>query len=189
MKKLLALSLVAAMVCPVLAQEAEKQEAAKAQPEKTERRADSDVWPAFFVIGEYPNSPDVIGMRLTIPYSTRQENVTGIDLGLWGRSQYFEGIQINLLRNDVKDTCSGIQVGLYNSIGSGEMIGAQAGLWNEAGCIRGVQLGLVNVAGEAQGFQLGLINRSETMYGFQVGLINVIREAELQFFPVVNIGF
>ena len=55
--------------------------------------------------------------------------------------------------------------------------------------MRGVQLGLVNLGGEMQGFQFGLINRCETMHGYQVGLINVIRDAELQFCPVVNIGF
>ena len=69
------------------------------------------------------------------------------------------------------------------------MLGIQAGLWNEADHVRGVQAGIVNVAGEARGLQVGLINRSETMYGYQVGLINVIRDAELQFFPVLNIGF
>ena len=47
----------------------------------------------------------------------------------------------------------------------------------------------MNVAGEAQGFQVGLINRAETMSGYQVGLVNVIRDAELQFFPILNIGF
>ena len=50
-------------------------------------------------------------------------------------------------------------------------------------------MGLVNLVGEAQGFQIGLINRAETMVGYQVGLINVIRDAELQFFPIVNIGW
>ena len=41
----------------------------------------------------------------------------------------------------------------------------------------------------AQGFQVGVINRAEEMYGFQVGVINVIRDAELTFCPLVNIGF
>jgi len=47
----------------------------------------------------------------------------------------------------------------------------------------------VNVSGDTQGFQFGIINRSETMYGFQVGLINIIRDAEIQFCPVINVGF
>ena len=115
--------------------------------------------------------------------------MTGIDLGLWGRTLTFEGLMLNILRNDVKDDLSGFQVGLYNSVGGGDLFGIQAGLWNEAGHMRGIQAGLVNVACEARGFQVGLINRSETMYGYQVGLINIIRDAELQFCPVLNIGF
>jgi hypothetical protein len=36
---------------------------------------------------------------------------------------------------------------------------------------------------------VGIINRSETMHGYQFGLVNIIRAAELQFCPIVNIGF
>ncbi len=146
-------------------------------------------WPAFFAIGEYPSTPDLVGLRITIPYSSKQENVTGIDLGLWGRAQYFEGLQLNILRNDVKDRGAAFQVGLYNSIGIADLFAVQAGLWNESGALRGVQAGLVNLAGEMSGVQVGLINRTEEMYGFQVGLVNIIRDAELQFCPIVNVGF
>ena len=54
---------------------------------------------------------------------------------------------------------------------------------------RGVQFGLINVSGDSQGLQIGLINRSETMYGFQLGLVNIIRDAEFQFMPILNVGF
>jgi hypothetical protein len=47
----------------------------------------------------------------------------------------------------------------------------------------------VNVVGEGRGVQVGLVNRAETFYGYQIGLVNIIRDAELQFFPIVNIGF
>ena len=187
MKKLVFLATLATLTLSTFAQEAATAEN-PAQPAEA-RRTLNDNWPAFFAICEYPANPDVVGIRLTIPFSTLQENVSGIDLGFWGRSLYFEGIQVNILRNDVTDRCAGFQVGLYNSIGSGEMFGIQAGLWNEANSLRGVQAGLVNVSGETQGLQVGLINRAETMYGYQVGLINIIRDAELQFFPIVNIGF
>ena len=85
--------------------------------------------------------------------------------------------------------CAGIQLGIYNSVSRGDLFGVQVGIWNESLSHRGVQLGLVNVSGDSQGFQVGLINRSETMYGFQVGLINIIRDAEIQFCPFVNVGF
>ena len=86
-------------------------------------------------------------------------------------------------------SCAGIQVGCYNSVARGDLFGIQAGLWNESQSHRGVQFGAINVSGDSQGFQIGLINRSETMYGFQIGLINIIRDAEFQFMPIVNIGF
>ena len=189
MNKLIPLAvLAAAFAAPAFAQEAEKSPE-EAAPVREETRRNDDSWPAFLAVCEFPSAADVAGIRLTIPFSTRQENVTGFDLGLWGRSLYFEGIQINILRNDVKDDASGVQVGIYNTIGGGDLLGIQVGLWNEANSIRGAQVGLVNVSGETEGLQVGIINRSETMHGYQIGLINVIREAELQFFPIVNIGF
>ena len=189
MKKLTSLALVAAVAFPVFAQEPENKDEVKNNAPREERKRESNVWPSFFAVCEFPASPDVIGLRLTIPFSTVQENITGIDLGLWGRSLYFQGFQVNVLRNDVKDDLSGFQFGLYNSVGGGQLLGLQAGLFNEANSIRGLQAGIVNLAGEAQGFQIGLINRSETMVGYQVGLINVIRDNELQFCPIVNIGW
>ena len=188
MKRMIPLALAAAVALPLFAQEQDGKEDAKVQP-REERKRESDVWPAFLAVCEFPASPDVIGLRLTIPFSTVQENVTGIDLGLWGRALYFQGFQLNLLRNDVKDELAGFQLGLYNSVGGGQLLGLQAGLFNEANSMRGAQVGLVNFGGEVQGFQVGLINRSETMVGYQVGLINVIRDAELQFFPIINIGW
>ena len=152
-------------------------------------RQNAAMWPAFIAVWDFPETPDIIGLRLTVPYSSKQENVTGFDVGFWGRSIYFEGVQANILRNDVKDSCAGIQAGCYNSVTRGDLCGIQAGLWNESLSQRGVQIGVVNVAGDVQGFQVGLINRCETMYGFQVGLINIIRDAEIQFCPVVNVGF
>jgi len=187
MKKMLSLALAAAFVLPTLAQEAETK--TDAAPQKEDRKRESNVWPAFFAICEFPANPDLVGMRLTIPFSTKQENVTGLDVGLWGRALYYQGIQVNVLRNDVKDDLAGFQVGLYNSVGGGQLLGLQAGLWNEANSICGVQAGLVNLSGETEGFQIGIINRSETMHGYQVGLINVIRDAELQFCPLINIGW
>ena len=189
MKNLLSLSLVAAIAMPLFAQEAVETADVVTTPQREEHKRENNVWPAFFSVCEFPANPDVVGLRLTIPFSTKQENVTGVDLGLWGRSLYFQGIQVNVLRSDVKDDMSGIQVGFYNSIGGGQLIGLQAGLWNEAACMRGAQVGLVNICGETEGFQVGLVNRSETMHGYQVGLVNVIRDAELQFCPIVNIGF
>ena len=192
MKKMLAFALAAALVAPVFAEGDDGDEDSLDLPVVETPRKQVGVWPAFFCVGEIPSAttaPDIIGVRLTIPFSTKHENVTGFDVGLWGRAQYFEGFMCSVLRNDVKDELSGVQVGLYNSAGQADMIGVQVGLWNEAGSIRGVQAGAVNTAGIAQGIQIGVINRAEELYGFQIGLINVIRCADLQFCPVLNIGF
>ena len=198
MKKLFPLALVAAFAIPLCAEpaapETETDELALDDDNSLAVQVDAPrkntaMWPAFVGVWEFPETPDLVGVRFTIPWSTKQENITGFDLGFWGRSEYFEGVQCNVLRNDVKDSCSGIQCGIYNSVARGDLLGIQVGIWNESLAHRGVQLGIVNVSGDTQGFQFGIINRSETMYGFQVGLINIIRDAEVQFCPVINVGF
>jgi hypothetical protein len=203
MKKLIAVAAIAAFVLPLCAAPAASEmvtvddvaeDLSVEEDNGLEVKVDAPrknvaLWPAFIAVCEFPETPDLVGLRLTIPFSTKQENVTGLDVGFWGRSEYFEGIQVNALRNDVRDSCAGIQVGCYNSVARGDLFGIQVGLWNESMSHRGIQFGLVNVSGDSQGFQIGIINRSETMYGFQLGAINIIRDAEFQFMPILNIGF
>lgn len=187
MKKLFPLALMAAFALPLVAQE--EANAAESQGAPKVEVAESSVWPAYFAVAQWPRSADVIGLRLTLPFSTSQENVSGLDLGFWGKSIYFEGVQLNVLRNNVTDTMAGFQVGIYNSVGFGDMMGIQVGLWNEAVTFNGLQLGLINVIGDGEGFQFGLINRAETMHGYQIGVFNIIRDAEVKFMPLINIGF
>lgn len=182
MKKLLAFAFAAALAVPTMADEV-------AAPAAQNAPKESALWPAAFAFCEWPDTPDLIGLRLTVPFSTRQECVTGFDIGFWGRCKDFEGVQLNLLRNDAKDTLAGFQVGLYNTAVRADLICIQVGLVNETQGFRGIQAGLINTTGDGDGFQIGLVNRAETLYGFQVGAINVIRDAELAFFPVVNVGF
>jgi hypothetical protein len=192
MKKLLSLAAVAAIAMSVRAQDVDSFDETEEEviPQMTEtQRKKVAAWPVFFALCNVPETPDLIGLRLTLPFSTKQDSVTGFDIGFWGRCKYFEGLQLNILRNDVKDQLSGFQVGLYNSAAQADMFGAQVGLWNECGDLDGVQAGLVNSVGAMRGVQLGLVNRAEQLYGLQVGVINVIRDAEIRFCPVVNIGF
>ena len=195
MKKLALFAAAVALACPIFAQEStipdidENLDGDEVENVSTTSHKQYAQWPVFCAISEFPATPDIVGLRITIPFSTKQESVTGIDIGFWGRSQYFEGIQCNILRNDVKDYGACLQAGCYNSIGHADLLGLQAGLWNEAGALRGVQFGLVNLVGEGEGVQFGIINRAEEFYGVQVGLVNIIRDAELQFCPFVNIGF
>lgn len=194
MKKILAAFLAASACALLRAQEAEPA-AETDEVQETEiapQQVKPGIWPAFFAIADIPapeQTPDVVGIRVTIPYSTKHESVTGFDLGFFGRAQTFEGLQLNLLRNHATDQCTGLQCGIYNTIVQADVIAAQVGLWNEASSIDGVQFGLVNIAGLADGLQVGIINRAEEMHGFQVGVINVIRDAEMRFCPLVNIGF
>jgi len=144
-------------------------------------------WPVWFAFNDVEDI-DVVGLRLNLP-SGQCEQVTGLDIGLIGRSQYYNGIQINLWRNDVTDTLAGWQIGCYNSIGLGDALGLQTGLWNEAQSLYGFQAGLVNLADYAEGFQIGLINRAEDMHGYQIGLINIIRSGRVPFCPIINASF
>lgn len=144
-------------------------------------------WPVWFAFND-ASDVDVVGLRLNFP-GGQCEQVTGLDLGLIGHSRYFNGLQINLFRNDVQDALAGWQIGCYNSAGLGDSLGMQVGLWNEAGVIYGFQAGLVNMADYMDGFQIGLINRAEDLHGYQLGLINVIRGGDVPFCPILNVGF
>ena len=152
------------------------------------RAAEEVHWPVWFSWGADENI-DIVGLRMSAGGSCEQ--VTGMDLGLIGRSRYFNGIQLNLFRCDVEDSLAGWQISLgYNSVGMGHALGLQTGLWNESmTTFQGVQIGLVNLTSYAEGFQIGLINRAEDLYGYQIGLVNVIRNSPVPFFPIINIGF
>ena len=205
MKKLLTIAALAALALsgvPLLAEEEKKDILEETTADDITVEEDNNLavkvdaprknvalWPAFIALWDFPETPDLVGLRVTVPCSTKQENVTGFDVGFWGVSEYFEGIQVNILRNDVKDSCAGAQLGFYNSVARGDLFGFQIGVWNESLSHRGVQFGVINVSGDTQGLQIGIINRSETMYGFQLGIVNIIRDAEFQFMPVLNGGF
>lgn len=183
MKKLLMAICVALACSAALAQETSKPAAAAVSAAK----ADKAPWPIWLAFNSTKDI-DVIGLRLNIAYG-KCESVTGFDLGFYGSCRYFEGLQANILRNEAEDVMAGIQVGIYNTAGRADLTGFQVGLFNEARSVRGFQVGIINVAEQVQGFQFGLINRAESAYGFQVGAVNVIRDSELAFCPIVNIGF
>lgn len=192
MKKLfLSLCVAAFASVPMFAQETAAAAPAAADSSSTASvktmPAEKASWPVWIAFNSTKNI-DVVGLRLTIPYGSC-EDVTGFDLGLFGRCRYMNGLQANILRNDVTDVAAGIQVGIYNSVGRDDMLGAQVGLWNETHSFQGLQVGLINLCDGGNGFQVGIINRAEAFYGFQVGVINVIRGSEIPFMPLLNVGF
>lgn len=75
--------------------------------------------------------------------------------------------------NRGKMTFVGLGIGGGNRC-DGKVIGAQVGIYNQAGQVYGLQIGLINVAKSLHGIQLGLVN---------------INKSGMPFFPVVNIGF
>ena len=107
MKKLFTLAAVAAFSIHSYAQDvADNADFSDENPlavQADASRKNLAAWPAFFAIGDLPETPDLVGLRITIPWSTKQESVTGFDVGLWARTQFFEGFAFNVFRNDVKD--------------------------------------------------------------------------------------
>ena len=146
-----------------------------------------DTWPIDIGLIDWIHRPsDVAGLRLGIPYGLN-EQVTGIDLGLYGQSDYAWAIQVNLLSNQVRDEMGGLQVSILNQ--AGHLTGMQVGLWNNAATAEGFQIGLLNLADEMTGIQIGIVNRTEIMHGYQFGLCNVIRESSVPFCVVMNFSF
>ena len=184
MKKILVGFCVALACAASVAQESGAESAAASQ---SAAQLEKPAWPIWLAFNSTKDI-DVIGLRITFPYG-ECEGVTGFDVGCFGRCRFFEGFQLNILRNDAKDTLAGCQVGFYNSCGRADILGVQLGLWNEARAIKGCQIGLINITDAGSGFQLGIINRAESFYGFQGGVVNVIRENEIAFLPLVNVGF
>ena len=89
MKKLVLVAVIAAVASQIQVRADEPSEKkAVIEPSKKVQYA---LWPAFFAVAEWPETPDLVGLRLSIPYSSKQECVTGIDLGFWGRCKDFEG--------------------------------------------------------------------------------------------------
>ena len=141
---------------------------------------------------------NVTGLRVAIPYSVKTENLTGIDIGFYGKSANMAGFAFNIVANIVTDRADAIQIACYNKAGT--LSGAQFGLMNRTGngalgwdtrlmfsaC---VQVGLLNIANDLRGIQVGLINQADMLYGFQLGVVNVIKSGTIPFMPILNIGF
>lgn len=125
---------------------------------------------------------DVVGLRLGIWAECRQ--FTGLDLNIGGTAADAYGLQIALIRNEVRDKAGAIQIAIGQNKTS-DMRGLQLALWNEATLLSGLQIGLLNTANDVRGLQIGLINATDTMYGYQFGLINVIRSAPYLPFTVL----
>ena len=148
-------------------------------------------------------SEDVGAFRLAL-YG-RNNNVTGLDLGVWTiASGEVNGAQLGWIYGRTEADFNGAQFGIVSRI-RGEMYGADFGavnfvngkacgfmdgFYNQVGGeMKGMQFGWVNNAARLNGFQLGLVNYAERGYGLQVGLVNIFGDGFLPVFPIVNFNF
>jgi len=112
---------------------------------------------------------------------------------VWGRSAQLDGAALSLGASFVDDRMSGAQLSMLgNAAGFGEGVqittganhadrfeGLQAGMVNHAKILDpGAQAGLVNVGGKVRGLQLGLVNVGREVDGVQIGLVSVARRAD-----------
>lgn len=161
----------------------------------------------------------VCGLRLCLPYG-RNASVTGLDGGFVTETvDEASALQFAAIGNVVEQNGTGLQIGLFNSVGN-EMDGGQVGgFFNSAnkfngigiaggvnryvegkgillaGCcnrgevLKGAQISLFNVSTYSSGLQIGLVNWTKNAQGFQIGLINYIDEGALPFMPFLNVNF
>ena len=92
-------------LCVVLACAAVRaQQAAPAASDPASATKAAAPWPVWLAFNSTKNI-DVAGVRFTLPYG-ECESVTGFDIGFYGRCRYFEGFQLNILRNEAEDVFS-----------------------------------------------------------------------------------
>ena len=134
----------------------------------------------------FPEETRVMGLRLNVLASDNQE-VTGLDVGVVGRTARMSAIQVNLA-NFVDDEFAGLSAGLFSQMGS--VAGLQAGLFNTVvHDLAGFQVGLFNAADDVLGLQIGILNRTMSLRGVQIGLVNLNAGGPVTFFPFLNAAF
>ncbi len=118
------------------------------------------------------------GLQLGLANGTRGA-LRGLQLGGGNGAGSAHGLQLGLLVN---------RTGSTDSVASrfGDLYGAQLGIMNQ-GLLHGLQTGLYNDAGAGGlGAQLGLLNVAGDLRGAQIGLLNFNGRGFLPFFPLVN---
>jgi hypothetical protein len=119
-------------------------------------------------------------MGIAVGGGTRVQDLVGLQLAIVSNiADIGAGAQIAIGGN-VCEELNGIQIGLLNAGGfvsdsvirsTGELNGAQIGIFNECGKLNGAQIGIFNECGELKGVQIGLLNIAEG--GVRWPLINV----------------
>lgn len=117
-------------------------------------------------------------------------DIKGLRLEIYGRNANVSALDIGIL-NETTGKFGGLGFGLAN-FANEDSGGIQfAGIFNEGKKgFSGAQVGLVNHAGKMKGVQLGLVNIADDMSGIQIGLWNQINSKDLWYIlPIVNWKF
>lgn len=127
--------------------------------------------------------------------------VGGIDLtdrggifqvGAINYANYFTGLQIGGILNNIGREMHGVRIGLVNWVErTGDMHGLDIGYINGGeGIMHGVQIGGGNkFEGHFHGLQIGYINYAKELTGVQLGVFNIVDKSPLPFFPLINACF
>lgn len=155
-------------------------------------------WSVYPPIQLFNDRSEVVGLRINTVYGTNAL-VYGLDTGVVGNAEKFNGLQVNLVNAAVMNM-TGAQVGLCNIVGRedglkvGKGRGAQLGWVNVSnGDFAGAQLGVANLSDNAiAGTQIGFINSSDDSNAagqgncFQLGVLNFNKNGFLPFFVLFN---
>ena len=117
-------------------------------------------------------------------------SIQGVRLNIYGRNQNVTGVDLGLA-HETKGDFKGISFGLVSFV-HGEGRGLQFnGLYSEATVsMTGLQVGMVNRSNNMHGLQIGLANFADDMTGIQLGLWNEIKSKERwQVIPLINAAF
>lgn len=151
----------------------------------------------------------ICGLRLNIPVG-KNEEVTGIDIGLIGSAETKRGIQLNIINGGTNNdglaiaglfnfnsgSVRGVQVAPlanlnFNYRTPPDMVGLQVAIFlnSNGGDLTGAQIGIFNYADSVHGLQIGLFNKAHKLYGIQIGLINHATNGAIPYLPVINVAF
>lgn len=156
-----------------------------------------------FVSDAFAGKPIQLSLWETIQIFSRDTDITGVRIALYGRNDRMAGIDFGIVvRTDVEfkglqwgwvGIAEGRVEGWQNNIVSiveGEFKGLQTGIYNDANDVEGAQLGWINRSEHCSGLELGIINYSNSMNGLQIGLLNIISGKEKwSILPIVNWQF
>ncbi len=142
---------------------------------QTSSAADNEDWTPFKLSlipkkFEFPQKQNINGLRLGIA-STSDDNINGIDCGLYLESTKVKGVQLDFIGGTSK--LNGVSLGGVDI--SGQVDGIQANLIGNwaFNSLRGAQIGAMNVATETRGAQIGAWNMGDIQSGAQLGIVNI----------------